>query len=371
MEKEKEPENTYKFYFENPWCPLFGRILIPVDHIPDSPKFQCWETIVNARFLFDKDYPYTVREGVRLLDPTLPVLSGIPLLPDLPCEKCRKTKRKDWFQCNDFECKKFIIYTNKTTEYLKVFLCPDPEFIPSIDRTIIWSARAILDNFPAIQEHTLWWSPDDIDVVSLYGDCYYNTLDSVWNRTIEQTKEDVTYFNDGQTMNIDDDIPDYIILCILAISQAWYTLRDILYFHISEDDPNILKDVLTAKSLLARAIEQKKNIEIQTAEQKLADGKQKIKKEKSDKGKKKGEFKRKYWKPIAQKIKDENHDMNLHILAEKTIDELIKTNKTIKVPEREIKKFNKMIEDFQSDPGLLNSIDTIYHYLLKHPDFLS
>lgn len=71
----------------------------------------------------------------------------------------------------------------------------------------------------------------------------------------------------------DNDIPDWAILAVFAIAEAWHVITDILLYGDSEDDPLITKPVQVALCLLIRASEQYNESLIKTVEDHVKRGK--------------------------------------------------------------------------------------------------
>lgn len=88
-----------------------------------------------------------------------------------------------------------------------------------------------------------------------------HTLDTAWERAVKIARASSPVYG-----IIDKSVTDDQILAVLAISEAWRVLRDILYFDEPDDSPAILKRFAVAKGLLATAVRLNRDTYIENTE---------------------------------------------------------------------------------------------------------
>lgn len=201
MKKSKAPsqiEHAYEKYYNDPsgWCPFFGNLPSSPEELqyPDSIVSRCISIIDKAR-----------------------LICAIP----------------EW-------------RSNSTS--------PDPDIIKEqtgFSKQKILSARAIFARSDTIIYNARFYTADP----HLRGDAYINVkgksklsvgADQV---DIDKLRSEI-YWTIGTIQS--DEFQDYEISALLAISEAWLILQDILYYD-EEDCDHILRDIRVAELLLARA----------------------------------------------------------------------------------------------------------------------
>lgn len=198
MEKTKEKHPLYESYrelFENPWCPLFGELIYPNENTPPSSQIgRCIKIIIESRKLWE---------------------------------------------VSPFELDLYRLNENSW---------PEPEDIPDYPKALIEAAREIQDQSSNIVQHaTGWLYPDSHEFPYLPTDRkYYQTLDSSTETTIEYAR---------QFCKKIEDIPDFKILAVLAIDEAYFTLDLMIRDGKSEDYPLVRECEQDAENLLAKAKE--------------------------------------------------------------------------------------------------------------------
>ncbi|HVN96246.1 MAG TPA: hypothetical protein VMT62_07450 [Syntrophorhabdaceae bacterium] len=213
------------------WCPIYGKIPW-FNYEPNSSIYQCCDLIQRARSLLE-------RENYFYMNPPIDFVYS-----PQPCKACEHRS-----SCTGLPyCETWSKWEREQRAMYEYF---PPEFTEG-ERVNLRSARAILHNSYAIEDHTLWWSNNDLDNVAKYGDHEKHDLASVYERAIEKTKDLATYFEEGSSWTIDEDTDDVFILTILAISKAWGVLKTIGY---SGDDLDAQKNTRTAEKLLFKAHE--------------------------------------------------------------------------------------------------------------------
>ena len=75
-----------------------------------------------------------------------------------------------------------------------------------------------------------------------------HTLNSAWRRVVGVARSSLAYGT------IDKAVTDEQIIAIIAIGEAWRSLRDILYYGEPEDSPAIVRRILVAEQLLKRVL---------------------------------------------------------------------------------------------------------------------
>ena len=123
--------------------------------------------------------------------------------------------------------------------------------IPPVEKSrypkdYIMTARTILNSHYSTTLHVIdgFYKRSDGKILEKH------TLDSNWEFAVRFVRwHHYSYY-------FDYDIPDWAILAIFAIAEAWHVIKDILINGDSEDDPLIMKTVQDALCLLIRASEQ-------------------------------------------------------------------------------------------------------------------
>jgi len=392
---ENDIKRHYESYFTNPWCPLTGE-LFSVDPVHNSPEFECYKIIIDARFILMNWCDYVRIDGFysELLKNAFARMNKFYKNP-CPCDKCKKSKlglHNYHLPCDD-TCKKYQAYIDRSKEQVKAYRYLDAKFFTDpYNRVRLLYARGMFDNHETIEDHTLWW-PNHSEFTSAYGSPEGHTLASVWERSIEQAKEWTRFIEEGQTRGIevfwscescekskpgpteeemktywasdgwhmvefpdyhaykaswegkrspcdqtmcDYEPPGYIILSILAISEAWRVLRDIIWIGRSERSPDILENTYDAQQLLSKAnelladmkrtklIEQNKRLE--------ADAQEGVKSRvRRKKGIKKAQIKAKKerdkWNKLADAIRDKHPSYKDNYIATLLAEEEIKDNR--------------------------------------------
>jgi hypothetical protein len=141
---------------------------------------------------------------------------------------------------------------------------------PGYSEKRVLTARTIFAAHMSICQHSLiqdprkdWYKKEDGNIEEV------NTLASVWERAVDMARYSHAY---GY---IDLDTPDYDILAILAISEAWDAAENILYYREPEDDRLVIKAVQEAQDLLAKALELK-NEEIERVRKRTIEDQDKV-----------------------------------------------------------------------------------------------
>lgn len=212
--KKRYDKFFIEVFFKKPWCPLFGHIFWNDEPLPPSSQIErCFSIIQDARRLW----------------------------------KTEDTK--------GFDCSHQGWYGEHSW--------PEPEEIPDYPKDLILAAREISRCWMSIYQYSVLHSHQP--------DAYYkkengdseprHTLDTVWDKAIDVAKSicHSNYFDKDGTLkpiNKFEDIPGFAILAILAIKEAHWALRLIVEVGESEDNPEVIKLVQVAGSLLARAKEE-------------------------------------------------------------------------------------------------------------------
>jgi hypothetical protein len=224
-------KNTFRDWYKlnSPWCPLFGQL--PTDFLlgdPSSLCNDCINIIREARGLWNVESDYTY--------------------PGYPANQYGG-KEEAW----DISW-------------------PEPEQVPKYSRKSLESARMISLIHASILYATVdFWNPnfpgrqrenfiEDSNRPGEYIERY--TLDSEWEKVCEIARRDYHVMKDRTY--IEENIPDYEILAIVAISEAWRVLTDILNGEEFEGNPKILNRTRIAQALLQRAIQQALETEVET-----------------------------------------------------------------------------------------------------------
>lgn len=112
---------------------------------------------------------------------------------------------------------------------------PRYEDIPDYLALNLSTARAIFDDHESTRQNILRHS---------------NTLDMKYQQAIDLLRDS---HHDYQ-FNL--DIEDWCIIAMLALTEAWWVLEELLVYHKPENDPTVLLDLLVARNLLGIAKEQ-------------------------------------------------------------------------------------------------------------------
>lgn len=185
-----------------PWCPLFGIVFPSGSYPPASQSSRCLIIIRDARAIWD------------IYDYSWHLLKSEPLNPS-------------W---------------------------PEPEEV-DYPRDLLIVARDISNNFIGISSdaaipgrHIAQGEQDWYKKIDGTYETYYS-LDTNPEDAIEAAKRRAL----GEAGEIIEKIPDFAILAILAIEEAWFALTCIEEDGEPEDDLFILKSVQMAQSLLSQA----------------------------------------------------------------------------------------------------------------------
>lgn len=193
-------EDFYNDLFKNPWCPLFGHLPEIEDNISNTPTSRCIDIVTEARSLWG------INPFFHVTDTSWPE-------EDLPPEKPPEISSLVSPEGSHEECSKYPAWKLK-------------------------AARTIARTCYSVQKYLYRYSP--------YG--HDATPDIAWKEAIDIARIE-------SIPQLDQRITDSMILSILAIETAWSALEDVLYYREKEDDSSILKQILIAGQLLARAKE--------------------------------------------------------------------------------------------------------------------
>lgn len=123
---------------------------------------------------------------------------------------------------------------------------PEPSGI-EYSKTRIDTARTIARAHMSIMQNALIMFPDrDWYEKSDGTGALRETLASVWRRAVIVARGSHSFGF------IDRTIPDHCFLAVMAISEAWRGLRDILHHGEPENEPGVLQKLNVARALLAR-----------------------------------------------------------------------------------------------------------------------
>ncbi|GAN33725.1 MAG: hypothetical protein DYG83_10335 [Candidatus Brocadia sp. AMX2] len=170
------------------------------DNTPNTPASRCIGIITEARSLWGINPFFHVTD------------TSWPEAEDLPPENSPKISPLILLEVSPKECSKYPDWKLK-------------------------AARTIARTCYSVQKYLYRYSPYRYDA----------TPDIAWKEAIDITRSEST--------SLDERITDVEILAVLTIETAWSILEDILYYREKEDDSGILKQVLIAVQLLAKAQE--------------------------------------------------------------------------------------------------------------------
>ncbi|WP_028895098.1 hypothetical protein [Syntrophorhabdus aromaticivorans] len=110
-------------------------------------------------------------------------------------------------------------------------------------RTVFRAHVSLMQNALIMFPHEDWYQkPTGENVLK-------HTLDSAWERVLKVARSSLAY---GV---IDKAVTDEQIIAIVAIGEAWRSLRDMLFYEEPEDDPAIARRILVAEQLLKRVLQ--------------------------------------------------------------------------------------------------------------------
>lgn len=197
-------QNNYKKYFNDPsgWCPFFGFLpVIPIEYdYQDSIVFRCIEIIHKAR-----------------------VICNVPGWPaDSASPNADEMEEQTGFP------------------KAKILLA---RAVLSRSETIIYNARCY--SIEAI-DHNIYFDTSVQSNLKVGADQV--AIDALRHEiSVTKGKIDIDIY----------DIEDYEMFSMIAISEAWYILEDILYYKENSNDISKLRDLLDVELLLSRAVKLK------------------------------------------------------------------------------------------------------------------